>query len=377
MKRFLLRVGTDPEAPANWLMGEGDTVARLGSVDRLEEAADLCADADEVILMLRGGRAATRRLLMPVKRDAALAAASRLAFEDILATPAEECHFAFGEADEQGRRIVSAVPSDWFAEWMEAIDAAGIYPDIVTVDHLVLAAEADEGVILNEADQVIIQLPDGGMTVSHDFARAIVSQLEGAKDAKLIDISKAGSAGSIYLSALTKGTPPSFLRGVHQPKRDWLGMFQEWKVPASLAAAGLLVWLSGSLVEAVRHDMAAGRITERAEQIFTEAYPGVPIRDLSRQASIRSVQAQTPLFLPLSTALAEALEDTSGVELAGIRYEVGNGLTADLRFPDAADLEALREQLEARGIPVEEGTNLRRDDDGRFAGQLRLMGVSS
>ena len=387
MQRLLLRMGPGPDQQVEWAIGSGAELERSGSVPSLEALPDSLRAAEEIVVVLRGDRAATRRLLLPVRRDGALEAAARLAFEDVLATPAEECHFAFGPADAQGYRRVSAVPADWFAAWMAGFEEAGIDPDLVTLDHLALAGEQGEGVVLHDRYGMVVRLPEGGMTTDMEFAEYLLADLEGHDEA--LKLSVAGrkplggpvladqrALGAFYFASLDRETPPSFLLGAYRRRADWFGQVREWRAPAALAAACLVVWLAALLADGIRHQAGADDLRDEARQLFTEAYPDVPVRNLSRQAAVRAGQGGAPLFLPLSVALAEEMEGSESLELTGLRYEAGEGLVADLRFPDAAAIEALKEKLNARGVITEEGGSLRRDDDGRFAGQLLLRGMS-
>ena len=374
MQRLLLLMGMHPDDPVEWASGADARVLETGEAASLNELAERAASAEQVVAVLRGDLAATRRLRLPVRREGALEAAARLAFEDILATPAEDMHFAFGMADDEGDRTVSAVPGDWFGGFMEAFREAGIRPGLVTVDHLGLPA--DRWLIAALPDRVLLRLGAGGMTVDTAFLDQILPAFEEAASAHRMELPSRDRLAGLYLETLQTRTPANFLRGTYRPRQDWSGVIREWRFPAGLAAACLLVWCGGMLADGLRHAGAARDLNDEAIRIFTEAYPGVRVRDLARQAAARAGDSGTPMLLPLSVALTEAMEDTEAVELSGLRYEAGEGVVADLRFPDAAALEALRDKLEADGIPTSEGGSLRREEDGRFAGQLILRGAS-
>lgn len=375
MQRLLLLMGLHPDDPVAWAMGSDGRVVRSGTAAALSGLSDEAEAAEQVVVILRGDLAATRRLRLPVRREAALEAAARLAFEDILATPAEDMHFAFGVADAQGDRMASAVPAEWFDGWMDALSEAGIRADLVTADHLALPA--DRRIVVDLGDRTLIRLGEGGMTVEPDFLDILLPALEDAKNAQRVKASNTDELAALYLERLQTLAPPSFLRGRHRLKQDWSGTIRQWRFPAGLAAACLLVWCAGLLVDGMRHAGAARDLNDEAAQMFTEAYPGVRVRDLARQAAARAGESGTPMLLPLSVALTEAMEETEAVELTGLSYQAGEGMVADLRFPDAAVLETLRARLEADGIPTSESGSLRREEDGRFAGQLILRGASS
>lgn len=385
MKRLLLLTGETPDAFLRWWMGEEGGRAESGTVEGLPALPDRLLAADHIAIILPGEHAATRRLALPVKRDAALEAAARLAFEDVLAAPAEGFHFAFGPVDGEARRDVSAVPLDWMEGWSEAISAAGVEPDLVTLDHLAIRGENGRGVILQEGDRVVIRLPEGGVTMSAEFAAALAPSLEGADKALHVSVGRNDSAalvladnralGSFYASAIDREAPASLLRGIYRRRQDWSGLIRQWRNVAALAAACIALWLGGMMADGMRHGAAARKIENEATRLFTEAFPGTPVRDLSRQAAARAQVSGTPMFLPLSAELTAAMEDMVSVEVTALSYQAGQGLVADLRFPDAASLESLRGKLEVRGIATREDGNIRREEDGRWAGQLLLEGL--
>ncbi|RFB01649.1 type II secretion system protein GspL [Parvularcula marina] len=386
MKRLLLLTGETPTDPVLWWRGSEDGPSDSGVAEEgLTGVPGALLGSPQIAVILPGELAATRRLHLPVNRDAALEAAARLAFEDVLAAPADEFHFAFGSTEADGKRTVSAVPRDWMAGWVSALDEAGIEADIVTIDHLAICAEGGRYAVLQEGTRVIMRLPEGGMSMTAEFAAALIPSLDGVEDAQHISVGRAEekalvltdrrALGAYYAASIEREMPPSLLRGTYRRRRDWSGLVRQWRHVGALAAACMVVWLAGMLSDGLRHGAAASNLEDEAIELFTQAYPNTPVRDLSRQAASRARAGVTPMFLPLSAELTAAMEDTVSVELTAISYTAGEGLIADLRFPEAASLEALRQRLEARGVETREGGNIRREEDGRYAGQLLLGGI--
>ncbi|MEM9232627.1 MAG: type II secretion system protein GspL [Pseudomonadota bacterium] len=386
MKQLLLLTGQTPDDSVLWWKGDGQGPADSGTAMGLSRLPDSLLEAEYISVVLPGERAATRRLILPLRRDAALEAAAELAFEDVLAEPTDEFHFAFGQADDEGRRRVSAVPTAWLEEWLQALGGAGIEADLVTLDHLALAADGQESILMRDGHRAVIRLPKGGMTIASEFAGKLVPRIDGASDAMRISVglgladdttlvlADGRAQGAFYAAAVEREAPPNLLRGTFRRRRDWAGMVRQWQNVGGLAAACMLLWFGGTLADGMRHGAAAKDIRDEATEMFTAAFPGTPVRDLQRQAAARARVGGAPMFLPLSTALTAAMEDTLSIELTALRYEAGEGLIADLRFPEAASIEALRTRLEESGVVTQEGGNIRREDDGRYAGQLLLGG---
>lgn len=386
MQRVLLLTGMHPTEPVLWHRGTEAGSLASGTASSLDALPEDVLNAEHVSVILPGELAATRRLTLPVNRDGALEAAARLAFEDILATPAQECHFAFGHADADGQREVCAVPEIWVEEWTVALKEAGLQPTLLTIDHLVLKVEGRRNVILHDGERTMIRLLQGGMTVETSFAQELIPQLEGAGVAEIVSTTPLTGAtvilpeprtkAAFFAAALTGQTVPDLLRGRFRPRQDWQATIREWRVPMGLATACLLVWLTGVAIDGMRHAAAAEEIETTARDRFVAAYPSEPVRDLQRQANSRAATGGVPTFLPLTSVLTAKMEQTEAMEVAGLRYTASAGLVADLRFPETEQIEQLRERLRAEGILTREGAQaLRRDQDNRWAGQLLLEGM--
>ncbi|MEM9988757.1 MAG: type II secretion system protein GspL, partial [Pseudomonadota bacterium] len=150
----LIIVNEDPEAAVHWAVGEGGDLKATGSIATLSDVPASVRDAESLMAILPGHMGATRRLTLPVKGEKALEDAARLSFEDVLAEPVEDFHFAFGPLEEDGTRMVSAVPIDWLTAWMDHLKEAELDPDHVTLDHLAIHIDEHPLVLLHQAHQV-------------------------------------------------------------------------------------------------------------------------------------------------------------------------------------------------------------------------------
>ncbi|WOI54375.1 type II secretion system protein GspL [Parvularcula sp. LCG005] len=391
MKLGLIITGQTPTDPVHWAIGDEERLRDGGTVTDLSKLPQAVTDAEQIVIILPGDRAATRRLHLPVKGERALADAAALAFEDILAEPVDSFHLAFGPADAEGVRTVSAVPHEDLQIWITATRAADVHPDIITLDHHCLYAEGYSGVLLRYNDHIAASLPPGGLSGDAAFVEALTSRMEETKSALHVvvgitapgDIRSAGAAltladeralGAFFMTGLSRPVP-NFRRGPYAKRRDWRGLARSWRVAGGLMAACLTLWLLDVAADGFRHNRAADRLASEARAQFSRAYPDVVIRDLRRQAQQRLSASNASAFLPLSAELTQALQQTSRVQLTRLRFTPDNELVADLRFPTAADLEQLKSMLEGRGVRTREGGDYRRDDNGDYIGQLYLESV--
>lgn len=386
MSYGIIIVPASEDAPLRWAVGDEGTLAGGGQVATAADLPEELLGQDDITLLLPGEHAATRRMRLPVRGERALTDAAALAFEDVLSDGVEGYHFAFGPLDADGTRMVSAMPTSVFSAHLNEFTDAGIEPDRVTLDHLALRVAGQDAIALFLDDRVIARLPDGGVSGDAHFLAPIVVQLAGAAKVMIVDGDRHGSdgqsadltladdraLGAFYLSGLGASEAPNFRRGPFAKQRDWMSLASGWRQAGYLMAACFTLWIADSAIDGVKHARAADRLYDDASAAFTQAFPGTPIRDLRRQAQQRQAVNGGSAFLPLSSALTEGLDGSVALRLTGLRYTDEGMLVADLRFPDAAALESLKAKLQDLGVRTREGGNLRREDNGDFAGQLFL-----
>lgn len=386
MSYGLLILPSDPDGSLRWAVGGGERLQAAGEGASLQEVPPEVRQAESLVVILPGEKAASRRLTLPVKGDRALNEAASLAFEDVLAEPVEGFHFAFGPLAADGTRMVSAVPVDWLTDWMARLAEVGLDPDLVTVDHLAITVEGQPCVMLREGARLVASLPAGGVTAAASLLEPLLGQMADGAKVLSVGVGAQGERGDIaledgralsafYLSGFEVQVPPSFRRGAFRKRRDWRGFAKSWQTAAALVAACFGLWLVNVVADGIRHDRAVAELTRQSTQVFTEAFPGTVVRDLRRQAAQRAAGGGgASAFLPLSAALAETIEDSQTVQLTGLRFTLEGELIADLTFPDAAALEDLQAELAAKGVTAREGSQLRREENGDFSGQLYMEG---
>ena len=380
--RALLLLGQTPSRPVRWAVAQDGDLIAAGVAPSLA-ATEPLPPHDELVAVLPGEVCATRTLRLPVP-ERQVEAAARLAFEDLLAEPAETFDYAWSSAGPEGTRLVTAAPSGFAADWLSDLAEAGLDPDVLAVDHAALAAQGYEGVVLRERGRVIARLPGGGLTAPEDFARTLLPGLaEGASvlsvrigpggeklDTESLVLADERALGAFVLQGLAQHRPPNLRRGPLARRRRVGEQLRGWRLAGGLMAACLALWVATDLLQAARYGGAARTLRENAESEFAAAFPDARIIDLRRQAARRAGGSAGGDFLPLSASLTEALRSTGeAVELSGLTYDAGR-LTADLRYRDYAQLEALTAALRARGLRAREGSNPRRDETGAYVDRL-------
>ncbi len=389
MSHAVILTGQTAASDVRYAVGTEATVTDAGTATGLRDLPDPVSSAETLTIILPGTVAATRRLNLPVRGDRALADAATLAFEDILAEPVDRFHFAFGALNENGQRLVSAVPRAWIEDWMGAIAAAGLDPDVVTIDHLALHGDGADAVVYSTKDHLAAQLPDGGVSGDPVMLMPLVAEMvrglsvfhvmtpRSAADisGEELLLNDDRTTGAYFLTSASAEGLASFRRGEFAKRRDWMGVAREWRVAAGFMVACGVLWLASTFVDAVKYDRAADALQSEARSTFSRAYPDVIVRDLRRQAAQRAQpQIEGGRFLALSADLTTAIQEAASVQLTGMTYTDDSELIAELRFPDAATLERVKTTLEQRGVQTREDGNLRREDNGDYSGRLYLGG---
>ena len=365
-------------------MAEGGELRAAGLARGLDDLAGLPAH-DLLVAVLPGEPAATRALRLPVP-DRQVEGAARLAFEDVLADGTDAYVFGWTPTAPDGTRRVTAYPREAVSIWLSALAAAGRDPDTLTLDHGALGAEGYEAVILRERGRVVARLPGGGLTGAESFAAPLATRLAEGSQALSVRIGPSGEAlskealvladeralGAFYLAALDREAPVELRKGRLAKRRELSGDLKRWRAAAALLAACVGIWVLGDAVRGWRYGQAADDLEARAMQEFRVAFPDTRIVDLRRQAEQRARAPGGSAFLPLSAALAEALEETGQVTLERLAYAEDGRLVADIRYRDYAGLERLTENLRGRGLAASGGSSARREDDGSYADRLTL-----
>ena len=313
-----------------------------------------------VCLAVAGEDALTRVIRLPMKNRRDLERAAGLVLDDQMAGPIEQRVLAFSDANQDGDRLVTALPSGSVEMALEVAKGNGLDPDILTVDHALLPLQAEEGACVRLAvgDRVVVSGVEGAFTAEADFASVFFERL-GPEAIDDLDISDLVSLGA-----------PNFRVGKFR-KRSPLPDIRSLGLAASLLAAAGIVFLAGSLVEGIRYAGAAETLRDEAQANFAAAFPGTPALDIERQVQRRGSAQMSSDFLPLTAVLADVLASQETTALASLAYNNEGQLTAELVFEAMTDLETVTRVLAERGVLTEEGTDVRRDD-GRLVTRLIL-----
>jgi len=402
--RLVIRPDAGGGPAVDWLfLDDANGESRFGDTD-VSDLKTLAQQFGErvrrVDLILPGVEILCRRVELPARTEAQARAALAFLLEDDLADPPEAMHFALGRTGDDDRRSVCALAKDRYRDRLSVLAEAGLAPDRVAPDYLLLGAEADVAVILEDEGRMTVALgPDAGFAAETELGRLVLGEmLETAEIARLrlhaedtagleppagwgerpLEIFPVpGREATLRLMASRLDQAAIDLRQGDFARRRGLPA-QSRKTLAAVAATAALLVAAGAaqlFIEATRYGRLADRAEARIEQVFRAALPETA-RIVNPAAQLATARARLSGgagdgFLALAETLAAGIAAVDGVRLASLRYaDEGRGLRAELVYRNFDDLEAIKTAVAARGARLEE--TAARQENGQVVGSILL-----
>ena len=401
---LVIRLRALDEAPASWLIVDANG-ARSGQVQSGPVADALSvAQGRRVLLLLPGSEITLAEPELPVRGTARLAQAVPFALEEQLASDVEALHFAVGSrAAGAIGTPVAIVARSLIDRWLDACDAAGIHPDV---------AQADTAAVPISPNGCTLLLDDSTLYVrrTHAVPYALdADPLAAALELALGEPSEAGEHVTFYaapgdyerhrelieglrtrtatlqVKLLPDGSLPllaaqavsapgvNLLQGPYAPSSTIATRLREWRVPAALAAAVVLVFLAGQGISIYRLSRVEKQLDAQIAEVFSQALPGQPVVDprAQMQGVLGSGGAAQGAMLPAIAALAQAMAQAPAARVEAMSYR-GNALDLRLVAPNVEALDAIKQSMTRDGMTAELQSATPRGDvhEGRL--QVRL-----
>lgn len=394
MAEFLvIRLGNNPAQSADWIAVDGNGTRRSPPVTGPLAEAAKDVGSRTVIALVPAASVLSTSVDIPIKGGARLRAALPFALEEQLADDVEELHFAAGIRSDGGLLPVSVVSRAQMAEWVEALDAAGIAADQMIPENHGLARipgtysmlVADDQVMFNDGaeSEFVMQgvkpsdalavagvLDDPGAEES-DEAKSpghLLVYCEPAEDQRFAHDWNAlrHELASLDINLLPDGVLPrlavtvaagrgvNLLQGRYGAKTDYATMLQPWKYAAALLLAFLVVAFAGKGVDYYRLTQEQAALKEQFTTEYRQIRPG-DNRDIVDPAGIvntirrsSGAPSSAEVFLPSLAQLSLALQQNSTAEIEAISYRAG---VVDIRLtaPDVATLDNIQKIVSNTG----------------------------
>ncbi|MFC4729615.1 type II secretion system protein GspL [Coralloluteibacterium thermophilus] len=341
--------------------------------------------AEDVLLLATprvGGTARQRARAVP------------FAIEEQLAAPVEHMHVAWCELD-AARLHVAAVERARLRAWLAPLAAAGLAPDSLLPDVLVLPGPAEGAAHVRlDRDRALLRLgPASAYAGAPSEVAAVLAPRARRLDRVVVEADAADAAASAAFVAAAgldpqrvehrppgddlppPGAVPDLLQGEFAPPRRRAAAAGAWRWAAALAGAAVLLGVGGLALE---REMLAARVAEQRaemEALYRRAVPqAVRVVDPAMQlrAAADGAERTADPALALLARAAPVLAADGCCTLDAVDYRAG-ALELTLVAPDLAALDGLRGSLAATGARAEltQATLGTRGVEGR----LRLGGA--
>lgn len=319
---ILLAFAGEGVAPGRWLLIEGGRVTARG-----EEGDEVLLPAGTRTALAVPGTEVTIHWLdlADSLSPAQAAAAARLMLADASAGNLADMHVAVG-LPERDLTPVALAPAARMAVWT-ARD-----PDIIVPGPLLLLPP-EEGLVRRDSGSV----PDyraaaASFSVEPELAHLLIG------DAPTANLDEA--AFEAGLAAALSPPVVNLRQGAFARRRQWKVDGSSLRRVAWLALALAALSLIVQLAQIMAYSSSAARLEDEAAVLAART----PARGDAR-----------PGFVALASTLFEAVRAIPNVELTRIEYRAEGSLAAIVTVDSPATLAALRRQIEAGGLLVQDG----------------------
>jgi general secretion pathway protein L len=383
---LVLQLSRDTEDPCGWMFtddrGQPLSAPRVGT---LATAAHESAGR-RVAILVPSGDVLMADVDLPVKGGVRALQVAPYALEEQLAADIETLHFAVGERDGvSGKTPVAVVTRDLMNQWTAALTAAGMQPQIICAEAALLPDNPGHTVVLLDRETLTtrrsastpVALPAGDVgaaleaSLGPDLATENVIFYSTPQDwhrhAGQVEAVR-GRCASFKTQLLNAGVLPllapqlmsdgivNLLSGDYAPKRVGGADWRRWRLAAALAAALLVVHVSGLSYELVQQRHSEAQLDDAIGRTVRSAIPGDPgTGNVRKRAEARLAQSGgtgSAGLLPALAALAQAVGSANGATVESLNYHK-DGMELRLKAHDATTLDRIDQSLRNNGYQAD------------------------
>jgi general secretion pathway protein L len=343
----------------------------------------------------------TTEVDLPVKGGVRALQVAPYALEEQLAADIETLHFAVGERDQvSNKTAVAVVTRDLMTQWTAGLAAADLHPEIICAEAALLPDNPGHTVVVldretlntRRAGGTPMALPASDVTAAleaslgpelatenvmfystpQDWHRH-AAQLEAFRARCASFKTQLLNAGVLPLLApqLMSGQFVNLLGGDYASKRSFGSDWRRWRLAASLAAALLVVHVTGLSYELVQQRHSEQQLDEAIGTVARSAIPGDPGTGAVRsrvQARLAAQSGGGPAgLLSALTAVAQAMGSVNGATVESFSYRK-DGMELRLKAHDATTLDRIDQRLRSIGYQADitSGAQNGADYEGRI-----------
>ncbi len=386
---LVIKLPVNPDADVVWV--KADSSGAITSEPASGALADAAGQATgcPVTVLLPATDVLRLESDIPLKGTAKILQALPFALEEQLAQDVETLHFAIGERNSGQNIQVAVIETDRFNNYLQELNAAGIFPTAVFSKSDAIATIPSTTVMWLTDEQLIVREANGSSSVFDPDELETVLELRfshksGNSDANTepliiyctesanathedhwdplrakvssLDIKLIADGGIGKLAGDIMQRPGiNLLQGEFGVRTDMFAWWPFWRNAAALllVAALLSLALDGITVWQLSRQEAA--LDNAASDTLTRLFPGAagspdPWGQLQSrlQTGGTSAAATGPGFVQALVVLADALDNSSGIKVDAVNFRNG---VIDLRLqaPAVENLDKFRQNINDSG----------------------------
>ncbi len=323
-----------------------------GAVTARGQGLPPAADGTRIAAIVPGDSVTLHWLDLPAGlAPAQAAAAARLAAAEHSAQPPGELHVAVGPAlGDEGLRCVGLVSIPAMAEWMARLAEAGLDPDLVLPETLLLSA-ADSGFTRYEHRALSLCR---GATEAFAAEPDLADLILGGRPAAALDAAgfEAGLGEAIANPVL------DLRQGLFARRRSWQIDRTLVRRLALLILLILLATLAIQVAAILRYTWAADALEAEAQTVASAALPratGIGDASADLDSRLAELRGGGIGFTAIAAPVFAAMRDTPNAEMAALAFNPDGSLRVTVQADTPATIAAIVGRVEAAGFPVEGG----------------------
>jgi len=163
----------------------------------------------------------------------------------------------------------------------------------------------------------------------------------------------------------------NLLQGQLAPRTSFRNRLREWRLPAALAAALVLLFVGGQAVNWWKQSRVEKALDAQIAAVFAQALPGQPLKDAraQMQGALGASAGAGGGMLAAVSLLAKAMAQTPAARIESVSFR-GNVLEVNMTVPTVESLEGIRQGMNRDGMVAEIQSTTQRGDV--HAGRLHV-----
>ncbi|MCF6235816.1 MAG: type II secretion system protein GspL [Gammaproteobacteria bacterium] len=388
--QLFIRFDEKEPQTVQWLeysdMGEQTGQINSGTLD---DAAVVAQNHQRIIILIPSTQLLLTSAHIPTKNRQRIAKALPYSIEEQMVDDVENMHFAIGEHSDDGQVHTAVIPHATMQKWQKELLEAGIYPQTMTPDLLLIPYTIGDWTFFTEGQTTLVRTGlQSGFLIDNDNLKTVINlALDETEDDKKpetihviqcqdeVDITAAFKDLPVKLNHVTRTEPPlqmmaltyseqrgsfNLLQGPYS-RREQMGKF--WKPWLPALTILLILLASGAITTMIdysRLSQEKSAFQQEIEQIYKKTFPDAknivnpPVQMERHLVDLRRKLGQgSGGFLKLLDQVAPILKETETLDLRRLGYKEGQ-LTLQIEIKDLAKLDQLKAKLaQKQGIVVD------------------------